>query len=447
MATQSAGLAEAAQSSEPYSEPFPNLDWQNAGSLTEMNIRGLSLEHGQEYVLRIRAVNGVGRMSVGTSDSFIADLTPPEDAAIAAFGQQDVDGHANSFHMSIGPPADPESGIAACQFALGSAAGQQDLFEWTPVASDPQFSQTRQIKVADLPVPQNQTVYLTVRSVNRAGIASDAAQSVSVQYNDSTPPEAVNIALLPQRYSIDTTYLQIGWSASQDPESGIVSYEYGIGTSPNSPDFEWWTMVSRAEEPYLLGSSPGLETEAERRYGEGSESGEKGTSSAGSGRSGGGTKGSGHKLLVERLAGRGEHESAYKIEPENLQLEHGQSYYVFVRVTNGAGMSSVTTAGPLTVDTTPPENLSLSVLSVDQGQGTFEAELSASDPQSGIKAYRRGGTWIAVAGGGGTPSSISLRLTLSIPTQPTLTSYQPAVQIQVMNGAGLTAPATLEALQ
>ncbi|MCF7949239.1 MAG: hypothetical protein K9M94_11690 [Spirochaetia bacterium] len=431
------GPATNPQDSGSYSEPFPDLDWRDAGSLTEMNIRGLSLEHGQEYALRIRATNGVGRMSVGTSEPFIVDLTPPAEAPIAAFEQRTIDRHPNSFELEIGPSEDPESGIAACQFALGSSPGGQNLFEWTPVASDPQFSENRTIKVADLPVQQDLSVYLTVRSVNRAGIASDSSQAVTVQYSDSTPPQAVSIALLPQRYSIDTSYMQIGWAASQDPESGIVSYEYGIGTSPNSPDFKWWTMVSRAEEPYIIGSSPGLTTEVERSFGEKGQKGEKDESSFGSGQ----------EFLYRRLAEQGELESAYKLEPENLQLEHGQDYYVLVRVSNGVGLSSVSTAGPLTIDTTPPEELSLAVLSVDQDQGTFEAELNAADPESGIKAYRRGGAWIAVSGQGGTPSSVSLRLTLPIPTQPTLTSYQPAVQVQVMNGAGLTAAAQLEAME
>ncbi|MFO7730975.1 MAG: hypothetical protein R6V86_09440 [Spirochaetia bacterium] len=421
---------------EQEQEPYAHLDWQNAGSLNEMNIRGLSLEHGQQYVLRIRATNGAGKMSVGSSDPFTVDLTPPEEAEIDEFVQQSADAHPNSFRFRIAPPEDPESGISACSFALGSTEGGSNLYSWTPVAEEPQFTGSKSISVANLAVSQEQEVYLTVRSVNQAGIAADSTAAVTVEYNDSSPPAAVQIALLPERYSIDTSYMQIGWSASQDSESGIVSYEYGIGTTPENPDFKWWTSVSRSEEPYLIGSAKADADDGSGRFERIDGTKTKGTPDA-----------SGKDLLNRRLVQKDDLQSDYKIELNDLQMEHGQSYYVFVRVHNGAGLSSLSSAGPLIIDTTPPEELQLEVLEIDEEEGTFEAELSASDSESGIQAYRHGENWISVAGQGGNPETVSIRLTLPIPTQLIVTSYAPAVQVQVMNGAGLTAPAQLEVLQ
>ncbi|MFW6208223.1 MAG: hypothetical protein ACOC7X_05905 [Spirochaetota bacterium] len=422
---------------EQEQEPYAHLDWQNAGSLTEMNIRGLSLEHGQQYVLRIRATNGAGKMSVGSSDPFTVDLTPPEEAEIDEFVQQSADEHPNSFRFRIAPPEDPESGISACSFALGSTEGGSDLYSWTPVAEDPQFTGSKSISVANLAVSQQQELYLTVRSVNQAGIAADSTAAVTVEYNDSSPPMAVQIALLPEGYSIDTSYLQIGWSASQDSESGIVSYEYGIGTSPDNPDVKGWTAVSREEEPYLIGKAQAVSSDDDGgRFERNDGSKTKGTPNV-----------SGTDLLNRRLVQKDDLQSEYKIELNDLQMEHGQSYYVFVRVQNGAGLNNLSTAGPLIIDTTPPEELQLEVLEIHTDQGTFEADLIAQDPESGIQAYRHGANWISVAGPGGTPESVSIRLTLPIPTNLNLTSYVPAVQVQVMNGAGLTAPARLEVLQ
>ncbi|MGC9313466.1 MAG: hypothetical protein ACP5IA_12315, partial [Sediminispirochaetaceae bacterium] len=327
----------------------------------------------------------------------------------------------------------PESGISDCQFALGSAEGEDNIFSWTPVTFGSGPQETAGFYAADLPVPEGQEVVLTVRSVNRAGIASDAAVSRTIAYGDTTPPEAASVSMIPQRYTSEPGYLQIGWAPVRDPESGIVSYEYAVGTSPDEQDVLSWTGVELNQEPYLLGFEKVKAGGTGRSDGSGQAGG---TGQAGDDRPGGSQwiKGaSGQDLLYASLISEGGLRSTYVVEPEGLQLEHGVTYYAFVRVTNGSGLTAEAAAGSLTVDTTPPKIMSPTVKQGRDRSAGQILEFTAGDSESGIKAYRTGPQWIDLSG------AASVRISI-----PLDTPYPPALQVWVMNGAGLTQRSVLE---
>ncbi len=434
-------------------------DWENAGSLTEMNIRGLQLQHGERYVVKVRATNGAGLKKIGTSGPVTIDTTAPEEAQINSFEQRVIDGHPNSFSFTFSSPSDPESGIAAYSFALGSAAGNDDLWEWTQVGPDGEQN-THTLSIARLPVQDGQNIYLTVRGANRANNASDSVASTTVSFTDSSPPESFEVVTQPRTYTIDPDAVEIGWSSSHDPESGIVSYEYGIGTTPDSPDAQWWRTVSLEEAPYLLGKGSNISTGTEQQEGSGTVFIPLGQS--------------GRDYLGNKVMKEGGLEADYTLELSELGLEPGQTYYFIVRATNGADMSTVAASGPLTVDTSPPVNTNLSAVSVDAGGGVVSLEIGAEDPESGVKAYRytgtvggslamgppqvvSGGNWKNISAQG-SPASIQLRINTPIPGwSEDVGSYDstgtvipagsgagnlfgPLIRIEVMNGAGLTAP-------
>jgi len=71
--------------------PTDVVPWTSAGGRTEAIIKELALEHGHEYVVSVRATNGVGLRSTGSSQPVLVDLTPPQGIEITRFVQETVD--------------------------------------------------------------------------------------------------------------------------------------------------------------------------------------------------------------------------------------------------------------------------------------------------------------------------------------------------------------------
>jgi hypothetical protein len=320
----------------PVSVPTDILGWTSAGGRTEANIRGLALDHGLEYVISVRAVNGVGLQSVGSSDPILIDTTPPEQPAIASFQQVSADGYANSAAFTFQESQDPESGVLPYQVALGTSADLDNLFPWTEVTGS---SGT----VANLPVLEGGTVYLQVKATNGAGLESTAVADITMFYGDGTPPPQASVTTHPSLYLAEGSQLTLNWAAVQDGESGVLGYEYGIGTSPTAANVLSWVPVGSPRTPYLLGQ--------------------------------GSTPGAGG-------------EGSLEIERTDLSLSPGPSYYALVKSINGSGLQSVGASEPFIVDPSAPTDTSLSAPESSSERDSLSVRVSARDSESGIAAYR-----------------------------------------------------------
>jgi hypothetical protein len=318
------------------SVPTDILDWTSAGGRKEANIRGLELEHGREYVISVRATNGVGLSSVGSSDPILVDTTPPEQAAITGLAQVTADGYPNSVEFTFQEATDPESGIVSHRIALGTTAELDNLFPWTEVTGSG-------ATVANLPVLDGSTVYLLVRATNGAELETTAVASLDMQFSDGSPPPEAAVTTDPALYLADGSQVGIGWGAVHDPQSGVIGYQYGIGTSPQSADVLVWIPVGSPRTAYLLGQ--------------------------------GAVPGGGGADSVE-------------VEATDLGLTDGQSYYAVVKTINGAGLESIGASEPFIVDSTAPVGTSLSAPSTWTDRDTLSIHLSARDNDSGIAAFR-----------------------------------------------------------
>jgi hypothetical protein len=436
----------------------PRFDWRDAQSLTEMNIRDLELDQGEEYVVIVQAVNGAGLSSLGLSAPVQVDVSPPQPPEIRGFQQSSLGGLPNSLRIGLQPPADDESGIVETAFALGTSEGGTDLLPWTalgevlPVGGG-------SFGVAGLPLVDGQTVHLTTRAVNGAGATARESAAVTVGFVDTTGPAPAEAAMQPERYSVDPTSLTIGWSAGSDGESGIQRYEYALGSGPDRQDVIGWTSVAPLDAPQLL--SLGSGDAGDGSGGKGSGIGRSGGGFTGGGQwgtGGGEQRGSSAPAGTDYLGGRlmqeGALETEYRRELSGLDLAAGGSYYLQVRTVNGAGLTALSTAGPLTVDLSPPEQLQLSLLSLGKGGRSAVLELAAEDRESGISSYR----WEVVQGsrrfgsptvrynsgwqaftGAGSKVQTARELSVSIPRGVRGSGKQrPRVRVWVMNGAGLT---------
>ncbi|MBN1836886.1 MAG: hypothetical protein JW820_13610, partial [Spirochaetales bacterium] len=358
------------------------VPWTDAGGRTEAIIKNLELQHGYEYVVSVRATNGVGLQSIGTSDPILVDLTPPEGIEIVELVQEAVDGYPNSVKFEFTFGEDPETEVAAHYFALGSSPTTDDLFPWTEAVLN--FG-----KIADLPVAEGSPVYLLVKGVNLLGLEAVVVAELELDYSDGSPPPAPTVVTDPQASSGDGSSLAVGWNRVLDLESGILSYAYGISSEiiedpAAEPDILAWVAVDRTEQPYYIGKRVGgdgsdLILPGAGDQEEGAESGEsEGAQIADFG--GFGYVQVGVQVIGEQLG------TDYEVRRTDLNLSG--PVYAAVRVTNGAGLSTVACSPMILFDATPPEGASIQAQPQQTNLGMLELTLDAADRESGIESYR-----------------------------------------------------------
>ncbi len=339
--------------------PTDVLGWHNAGGRKEINIKGLNLQHGKSYVVSVRVTNGVGLKSIGTSAPIKVDITPPEGLAITSLTQINADNHANSIKFSFTHAQDPESGITEHQFAIGTSRGSDDIIQWTKTSNN-------KATIVNIPLSQGEPVFVTVKATNGAGLESEASQSITLQYNDSTPPQKPIPVSLNGYFSSDTQKLGVGWASVEDPESGVVEYYYGIGTSPYSPDVYPWSMVKQKEKPYILGQK----TEKYKTEEKGSQRSRREIQNS-------------PRLGIDTTK-----MLDYYINMENLHLQGGHTYYLLVKAKNGSGLETIGASDPTMIDTSAPIETELIAPPYSTSREYIDVRIKAKDPESGIAAYR-----------------------------------------------------------
>jgi len=350
--------------------PTDVVPWTDAGGRTEAIIKNLDLQHGHEYVVSVRVTNGVGLQSTGSSDPFLVDLTAPEGIQIVEFIQETVDGYPNSVKFEFSFGEDPETEVAAHYFALGSSETTDDLFPWTETVL------LDSGRIANLPVTAGAPIYLLVKGVNILGLEALVTADLELSFVDNSPPPAPMVVTYPQQSSNDGSELAIGWNEVQDPGSGIVSYAYGIGSAAledpaAETDIVPWVTVVRANEPYYIGKrAPDLPALGAEEEGEAAD-----VSIAGFG-----YVAAGFQVLGDFLG------TDYEINREDLALSG--RVYAAVKVTNGAGLTTVNYSPLLIFDATPPETAGVQTEAQQSDLEMLELSLTAGDRESGIESYR-----------------------------------------------------------
>ncbi len=307
--------------------------WVDAQGRTEANIRGLSLEQAKRYVVWVMATNGVGRASIGRSDPIVVDAIPPDPPQITGFQQTSADGHANSVTFTFTPGTDAVSGISGHSFALGMSDKDQKAWPWT-------VAQGTAATIVNLPVAKGQQVTLQVKAVSGAGLESTATKTITITYPGAKPPVPSTVVAKPQNFTSDTSKLDLTWSAASDPDTGIVAYEYAVGTSPSKPDVLNWTPAAGSSTPYLLGQGP--------------------------------QQGQGNQDLKATAS---------------VTLKDKAAYYGLVRATNGGGLAAIGASSAVVVDLAPPD-VTLTARAENPGTDRIAVDVSAKDPVSGVARYR-----------------------------------------------------------
>lgn len=289
--------------------------WANAGTATEKTVTGLSLVSGTRYYISVRATNGAGLVSqVGTSDGILADATPPTTPVVTDDGTYTK--NATTLHAAW-TSADPETGITLYEYSIGTSARGTNLVGWTGIGT------TTSVTRPDLVLASGATYYVNVRATNAAGLLSTIGSSDGITVDTTAPPAPT--VTDDGAYTSNVTQLHARL-ACVDPESGVASYEYAVGTTPSGTDIVNW---------HSGGAGP-------------------------------------------------------DITITSLSLSTGATYYISARATNGAGLTGAPAVSDgIKVDNTAPVGLVVTDDGDFTGSvTTMHGSWSAGDPESGIAKYR-----------------------------------------------------------
>lgn len=365
------------------------------------------------------AIGPAGALIVGAADGvlycFAADNTAPSAPSVTD------DGVFTCFTDRIHgkwSASDPDSGIYAYEYCVGSAPGLSDVGEWSSAGSAVEQTRTK------LSLLDKQTYFLTARATNGAGIVGPESSSDGITVDASAPvtPNVTDGG----RYSIDATSLYASW-ASSDLESGVAKYYYSIGTTPGAVNIVDWTdaalnthitrtnlSLANGSSCYVnvkalngagaysaVGSSDGITVDAtapstptvtDDGYFFSTSSAIHAKWSAADSESGI----TGYEYSIGTAAGSTNVKSwvavgtLTEITTTGLTLANGSTYFINVRATNGAGLvSAVGSSNGIVLDISRPS----SPVVVDAGGWTssttdLNASWSSDDAESGIKSYR-----------------------------------------------------------
>lgn len=340
------------------------LGWTDVGLATSVTKTGLDLVDGMRYYINVRATNKVGLVSeVGSSDGILIDTTVPPAPTVTDDGA--FTSSSNTLHATWTSVTTP-SGVAAYEYSIGTAPGNTAVRTWTNVGLVNEFTATGLVLV------NGTTYFINVRAISGVGVAGAVGSSNGITV-DTTPPTRP-IVTDPGAYWSLPTQLTATW-ATADPESGITSCEYAVGTTQGGTDVRGWTAVGPVTSVIIDG----------------------------------------------------------------LSLADGMTCYISVRATNGAGLvSQVGTSDGILVDLTPPSAPTVIDDGAYTTNATqLHAVWSSSDAQSGIAKYEYavGTTPGGIDVLGWTDAGAATEKTITGLSLVSGTRYY--VSVRATNGAGL----------
>ena len=312
----------------------PELDdimtWTSAGTdLTAYNTEPLRLRLGQTLYTSVRAINNAGLHTTAVSPGLVVDNTAPITGYVhdGTDCSRDIDYQQDSTSVSAcwGAFSDPESGIEYYELGVGTRPGLDNIRQFL------HNGLTTSGKVGNLNLKDGWRVYVTVRACNRADACSNVTSNGVVI--DRSPP--LSGVVLDGFGGIDLKYTPMDklvtahWVAFQDPQSGIVGYDYCVSTTRSASSCD---VVART-----------------------------------------------HAYLFEEIS--------VKLQSS---LALGQEVFVIVWATNGAGASVSTASNGVIVDTTPPTVVTPAGFSMSQ-IGEISAQMPGLQPgyqpfQSAVRA-------------------------------------------------------------
>ncbi len=200
---------------------------QSVGLVTSAGIAGGYIQ-GQTYYLNVAAINGAGLTgSINSTDGITVDTTPP--AAVGALTDSgSYQTSTTTVSASWSPASDGESSVTSYEVSVGTTPGATDA-----VASQ-SVGLVTGAGIAGT-FTTGVTYYVNVAAINGAGLTGSISSTNGILV-DATAPAAVGALTDSGSFQTGSTTISASWTASTDAETGIVSYEVSVGTSPGATD-------------------------------------------------------------------------------------------------------------------------------------------------------------------------------------------------------------------
>ncbi|MEI6914772.1 MAG: PQQ-binding-like beta-propeller repeat protein, partial [Armatimonadota bacterium] len=208
------------------------VNWTSVGTSLEVTRAGLTLISGRRYYFAVKARNAVGVTSpIGISDGITVDHSSPTQPLVIDDGQ--YTSSLDTLHASWSS-TDAQSGIAEYQYAIGTSSGASNVVNWTSVGTATQISKS------GLTLTDGAVYYFAVRAINGAGLTGAVGVSDGITIDRTLP--STPIVTDEGAYTSSPDTLSASWTSS-DALSGVIEYQYAIGTSTSGVDVVGWTSV------------------------------------------------------------------------------------------------------------------------------------------------------------------------------------------------------------
>lgn len=196
------------------------LDWIDIGRKEQITLNNLEVEHGDIIYVTIRAINSSGLTDIKVSKPIVIDDTPPPVPIVIDEGLYSTDDTKLYIDWRWTLP-DRESGIKNFEVALLTSRNIDENIDWI------KLEKTTTNYTFDMKLNNGEKYFMAVKSVNGAGLSSiGLSDGILI---DTTKPEPPRIDDHGD-YTDSLTTLQGTISGSIDPESGIASFYYSLGT-------------------------------------------------------------------------------------------------------------------------------------------------------------------------------------------------------------------------
>ncbi len=192
------------------------VSWQSVGTATSVTHTGLNLVTGVTFYFAVQAKNGSGAWSeTGVSNGIGLDITPPETTTALDGTAGENDWYTSNVEITL-TATDDSSGVKETKYRIN-----EDTWE---VYTSP-FEVT------------GSTVHYYSED-NASNVEDENQIEVKI---DKTPPDTPAVTD-DGECTTDGTQLHATWT-SADAESGVIEYQYAIGTTSGGTDVVGWTST------------------------------------------------------------------------------------------------------------------------------------------------------------------------------------------------------------
>ena len=208
------------------------------------------------YYLNVRAIDSVGNIGpYAASDGFGVDQTDPVAGNVydGVVGEPEIEWTNNTRSVSANWSGftDTYSGIEFYEYAIGTPTSDVGVIAWTPVDTN------LNILHDNLSLVNSVLYHASVRATDGVGNASLIARSngFTIDTDDAVITSIIEgDQTTDWDYQASDTSIILAWLGT-DAASGVASYEYAVGTHPDSTNIIAWTNAGLSTDTTITALS------------------------------------------------------------------------------------------------------------------------------------------------------------------------------------------------